>query len=66
MDEVFDSSLDTDGVENLLKIMDTLDSSTRVYVITHKPESFESLFDRKIVASRSGNFTKYDVEYLKD
>lgn len=66
MDEVFDSSLDTDGVDNLLKIMNTLDSETRLFVITHKPESFEPLFDRKITAFRNGNFTSYDIESLKD
>lgn len=65
LDEVFDSSLDSDGVDNLMKIMGTLDPQNRLYVITHKPESFESLFDRKITASRPGNFTKYDVEMLK-
>jgi DNA repair exonuclease SbcCD ATPase subunit len=66
LDEVFDSSLDTDGVDNLLKIMSSLDEDTRLYVITHKPESFEPLFDRKITASRRGNFTTYTEELLKD
>ena len=66
LDEVFDSSLDTDGVDNLLKIMNNLDESTRLYVITHKPESFEPMFDRKITASCKNNFTSYDIEILKD
>ena len=65
LDEIFDSSLDSDGVENLLKIMQTLDTETKVYVITHKPESFERSFDRKITACKRGNYTSYDVEYLK-
>lgn len=65
LDEVFDSSLDNDGVENLLKIMKTLDEDTRVFVVTHKPDSFENIFDRKITASKRGNFTEYDYEMLK-
>lgn len=66
MDEIFDSSLDSDGVENLLKIMNTLDEETCMYVITHKPESFEPLFERKMVAIKNGNFTSYTIESLKD
>ena len=65
LDEVFDSSLDTDGIDNLVKIMNTLDDQTCFYVITHKPDSFETLFDRKITASRKGNFTTYATETLK-
>jgi DNA repair exonuclease SbcCD ATPase subunit len=66
LDEVFDSSMDTDGVENLLKIMTSLDAETRVFVVTHKPESFESAFDRKITASKRGNFTTYETELLRE
>ena len=65
LDEIFDSSLDSDGVENLLKIMQSLDKETQVFVITHKPESFESSFGRKITAYKQGNFTAYKVESLK-
>lgn len=66
LDEVFDSSLDSEGVDNLMKIMNTLDDTTRLYVITHKPDSFEPLFDRKITVSRPGNFSQYQFERLKD
>ena len=65
LDEVFDSSMDAEGVENLLRIMGTLDEETRLIVITHKPESFEECFDRKITANKKGNFTTYDVDILK-
>ena len=65
LDEIFDSSLDSDGVDYLLQIMQSLGNETKVYVITHKPESFERSFDRKIIATKRGNYTTYDVEYLK-
>lgn len=64
LDEVFDSSLDTDGVENLLKIMNSLDEDTRLFVITHKPEGFEPYFDRKITAKKVGNYSTYVYETL--
>ena len=34
LDETFDSSLDHDGVENLMKILNTLDNDTNVFVIS--------------------------------
>ena len=58
LDEVFDSSLDTDGIDNLLKIMNTLDPETRVFVISHKVDLLEGKFDRKLEFERLQNFTK--------
>lgn len=57
LDEVFDSSLDTDGIDNLLKIMNTLDEETRVFVISHKQDLLEGKFERKIEFERRQNFT---------
>lgn len=58
LDEVFDASLDTDGIDNLLKIMNALDAETRIFVISHKQELLESRFDRKIEFECRRNFTK--------
>jgi len=58
LDETFDSSLDADGVDNLLKILDTLDDSTNVFVISHKGELLDNKFDRKIEFVKSKNFSK--------
>lgn len=57
LDEVFDASLDFDGIDNLLKIMYTLDEETRVFVISHKESLLEGRFDRKIEFQRRQNFT---------
>lgn len=57
LDEVFDASLDFDGIDNLLKIMHTLDEETRVFVISHKQDLLEGKFDRKIEFQRRQNFT---------
>jgi ABC-type multidrug transport system ATPase subunit len=65
LDEVFDSSMDSEGVDNLLKIMATLDDNINIFVVTHKPDSFEGAFNRKIIASKKGNFTSYETQLLK-
>jgi len=58
LDETFDSSLDADGVENLLKILDTLDNDTNVFIISHKGELLDNKFDRKIEFIKDKNFSR--------
>ena len=58
LDETFDSSMDVDGVENLMKILDTLDEQTNVFVISHKGELLESKFRNKIEFIKEKNFSK--------
>ncbi len=58
LDEVFDASLDIDGIDNLLKIMNTLDAETRVFVISHKQDLLEGKFERKLEFERRQNFTQ--------
>jgi len=57
LDETFDSSLDAEGVENLMKILGTLDNDTNVFVISHKGELLENNFDRKIEFVKTKNFS---------
>ena len=58
LDETFDSSMDQDGVENLMKILNTLDAGTNVFVISHKGEILESKFRSKIEFVKDHNFSK--------
>ena len=58
LDETFDSSLDHDGVENLLKILYTLDDNTNVFVISHKGEILDGKFEAKIEFKKERNFSK--------
>jgi len=58
LDETFDSSLDHDGVENLLKILYTLDDQTNVFVISHKGEILDGKFNNKIEFVKEKNFSK--------
>lgn len=57
LDETFDSSLDFDGVENLMKILYTLDDDTNVFVISHKGEILENKFQRKLEFEKIKNFS---------
>lgn len=57
LDETFDSSLDADGVDNLIKILDTLGDDTNVFVISHKGQQLEDNFDSKIEFDKRKNFS---------
>ena len=58
LDETFDSSLDHDGVENLLKILYTLGDDTNVFVISHKGEILDGKFSNKLEFVKEKNFSK--------
>jgi hypothetical protein len=58
LDETFDSSLDHEGVDNLMKIIYSLDNDTNVFVISHKGEMMENRFENKIEIYKDKNFSK--------
>ncbi len=58
LDETFDSSLDDDGVDNLMKIIHTLGEETNVFVISHKAELEDAAFQRRIEFVKEKNFSK--------
>jgi len=58
LDETFDSSLDVDGVDNLTKILDTLNDNSNVFIISHKGDVLENKFRSKIEFYKEGNFSK--------
>ena len=58
LDETFDSSLDVDGVDNLTKILDTLNDDSNVFIISHKGDVLENKFRSKIEFYKEGNFSK--------
>ena len=58
LDETFDSSLDDDGVDNLMKIIYSLGEDTNVFVISHKAELEDAHFDNKLVFLKEKNFSK--------
>jgi len=58
LDETFDSSLDHEGVDNLMKILYTLDDDTNVFVISHKGEILDGKFVDKLEFYKDKNFSK--------
>jgi DNA repair exonuclease SbcCD ATPase subunit len=58
LDETFDSSLDHEGVDNLMKIIYSLDDDTNVFVISHKGEMVENRFAHKIEIYKDKNFSR--------
>ena len=58
LDETFDSSLDYEGVDNLMKIIYSLGDDTNVYVISHKGDILDGKFANKIEFHKEKNFSK--------
>lgn len=58
LDETFDSSLDYEGVDNLMKIIYSLDDDTNVFVISHKGDILDGKFENKIEFVKDKNFSK--------
>lgn len=58
LDETFDSSLDHDGVDNLMKILYSLDDSTNTFVISHKGDILDGKFGEKIEFVKEKNFSQ--------
>jgi len=61
LDETFDSSLDHDGVDNLMKILNTLDEGSNVFVISHKGDMLDGKFRSKIEFIKDNNFSKMKI-----
>ena len=62
LDETFDSSLDNEGVDNLMKILNTLDEDTNTFVISHKGDQLDGKFEHKMVARKEHNFSTLTTE----
>jgi DNA repair exonuclease SbcCD ATPase subunit len=57
LDEVFDSSLDTSGTEELMKILHTLDG-VNLFVISHKGDILQDKFANTIRFEKVKNFSR--------
>ena len=58
LDEVFDSSLDTAGTDEFLKILYDLTGNVNVFVISHKGEILYDKFDKTIKFEKHKNFSR--------
>jgi len=58
MDEVFDSSLDSNGTEEFLKLINDLTSDTNTFIISHKTDQLYDKFDKVIRFEKHKNFSR--------
>lgn len=58
MDEVFDSSLDANGTEEFLKLINDLTSDTNTFIISHKTDQLYDKFDKVIRFEKHKNFSR--------
>ena len=58
MDEVFDSSLDSNGTEEFLKIIKSLTKDTNTFIISHKTDQLYDKFEKVIRFEKYKNFSR--------
>ena len=58
LDEVFDSSLDTNGTDDFLKLLNTLTEKTNCFIISHKGEALYDKFNNVIRFEKHKNFSR--------
>jgi DNA repair exonuclease SbcCD ATPase subunit len=60
MDEVFDSSLDANGTEEFLKLMNNLKSDNNVFIISHKTDQISDKFENVLKFKKVKNFSRIE------
>ena len=58
MDEVFDSSLDTQGTDEFLKIINDLTADSNIFIISHKTDQLVDKFNSVIRFEKHQNFSR--------
>jgi DNA repair exonuclease SbcCD ATPase subunit len=58
MDEVFDSSLDTNGTEEFMKILSNITTDTNTFIISHKTDQLYDKFEQVIKFEKHKNFSR--------
>jgi energy-coupling factor transporter ATP-binding protein EcfA2 len=58
LDEIFDSSLDTNGTDYVMNLLNTIGSDTNVFVISHKGDQLFDKFRSMIRFEKQQNFSR--------
>lgn len=58
MDEVFDSSLDSNGTEEFMKILNNITTDTNTFIISHKTDQLYDKFEQVIKFEKHKNFSR--------
>ena len=64
LDEVFDGSLDNDGIEALTSILTSSTENSNIFIISHKGDKIQDKFDRQLVARKVKNFSVLKEEEI--
>ena len=62
LDEVFDSSLDSSGTEEFMKLLNSLGSDVNIFVISHKGDVLMDKFTNVIKFEKRQNFSEIGVQ----
>lgn len=57
LDEVFDSSLDATGIDNVMKLLSIMDG-TNIFVVSHRGDVFVDKFARTLSFHKTSNFSQ--------
>ncbi len=58
LDEIFDSSLDSVGVDDLMKVLRDLSTESNIFVITHKSDQLADRFNNSLTFYKKNNFSR--------
>lgn len=58
LDEIFDSSLDSVGTDEVLKLLNALGTKTNVFVISHKADQILDKFTNTLTFEKKNNFSR--------
>ena len=61
LDEVFDSSLDSQGTDDFLKLLNALNEKTNAFIISHKGDQLYDKFEEVIKFEKYKNFSRIAI-----
>ena len=62
LDEVFDSSLDAVGTDELMKLITAVSNKSNIFIISHKSDQLADKFQNIITFEKKNNFSKMTVQ----
>ena len=61
LDEVFDSSLDSQGTDDFLKLLNSLNEKTNAFIISHKGDQLYDKFEEVVRFEKHKNFSRIAI-----
>ncbi len=64
LDEVFDSSLDSDGTDYVVNLLKAIGEQTNVWVISHKPDAMADKFSNVLQFVKKNNYSVLETKHV--